>query len=62
MDIILRKPTKTFKMDQATKIALATMPKAKRGELRASLIDGQLTSEVVVKSRAERSAADTPAK
>lgn len=57
MDIILRKPTKTFKMDQATKIALATMPKHKRGNLRSALIDAQLTSEVVVKSRAERDAA-----
>ena len=62
MDINLRKPTKTFKMDQATKIAMANMPKDKRGSLRAALIDGQLTSEVVVKSRAERSAADAPAK
>jgi hypothetical protein len=57
MDIILRKPTKTFKMDQATKIALATMPKHKAGNLRAALIDAQLSSEVVVKSRAERDAA-----
>ncbi len=57
MDIILRKPTKTFKMDQATKIALATMPKHQRGNLRGALIDGQLTSEVVVKSRAERDSA-----
>ena len=54
MDIILRKPTKTFKMDAATKIALANMPKNKRGALRAALIDAQLTSEVVIKSRAER--------
>lgn len=57
MDIILRKPTKTFKMDKATKIALANTPKHKRGNLRAGLIDAQLTSEVVVKSRAERDAA-----
>jgi hypothetical protein len=57
MDIILRKPTKTFKMDKATKIALATLPKAKRGQVRAGLIDAQLTSEVIVKSRAERDAA-----
>ena len=57
MDIILRKPTKTFKMDQATKIALAGMPKHKAGSLRAGYIDAQLTSEVVVKSRAERDAA-----
>jgi hypothetical protein len=54
MDIILRKPTKTYKMDAATKIALANQPKSKRGIMRAVLIDAQLTSEVVIKSRAER--------
>jgi hypothetical protein len=55
--INLRKPSKTFNMDQETKRLMARMPVAARGDMRAHLVDAQLASEVVVKSRAERDSA-----
>lgn len=60
---MLRKPTKTFKMDKQTKRLLASfVDKHARAEFAASMIDAQLASEVVVKSKAERDTAEKAVK
>jgi hypothetical protein len=60
---MLRKPTKTFKMDKQTKRLLCQFTnKHQRADFAASMIDAQLASEVVIKSRADRDAADKTAK
>ena len=60
---MLRKPNKTFKMDKQTKRFLCLFTnKHERGAFAASMIDAQLASEVVVKSKADRESAEKASK
>jgi hypothetical protein len=51
--------SKSWKMDKQTKRFLATIgDKHARADFRKIMINGQVASEVIVKSRAERESAD----